>query len=315
MISAPAVLSPSWDSQALLTKAQRYVEEMLRHIPGEWQYAFWSSLALELIARAALAKISPALLADQSTWNNIYYALGHTPTAPKFVPKSIGVAEVINRLGQILPSFDKELENFCVVHTGNRNAELHSADTPFDGLKSSSWLPLFYRSCEVLLSSVGSTLEQMFTDEESATARKLIVAAKDNAAKSVAGIIKAHKTVWEGKTQKVREKLIAQATVWAARNEGHVVECPACKATALLLGEPISAPKKAIKDDMITETQLFLPSKFECIACGMKISGLSQLSACGLGDPYKRTSTYDAAEYYALEDDFAGYEDDNNEPI
>jgi hypothetical protein len=33
----------------------------------------------------------------------------------------------------------------------------------------------------------------------------------------------------------------------------------------------------------------------------------------GLSDRYKKTQVYDAAEYYAPEDDYSGYEDDNNE--
>ena len=58
--------------------------------------------------------------------------------------------------------------------------------------------------------------------------------------------------------------------------------------------------------------QRVLPAKFECVACQLKISGLSQLSACGLGAPYKSTTTYNAADFYA--DQYAaGFEDDNNE--
>ena len=231
----------------------------------------------------------------------------------KFVPKSIAITEVLSRLGTILPEFAKELENFCVIHTGNRNSELHSGDTPFDGVKSSSWLPSFYRSCDILIASTDGTLEELLGDEQAAAARKQIVAAKDVAAKAVAGIVKAHETVWAGKTGKERDKLTAQATVWATRHDGHVGECPACKAKALMLGEPIAAPKKTIENDLITETQLFLPSRFECVACGMKISGLSQLSACGLGDTYKQTSTYDAADYYSSQEE-PDYAEDNNEP-
>ncbi len=51
------------------------------------------------------------------------------------------------------------------------------------------------------------------------------------------------------------------------------------------------------------------------IACRLKIHGLSRLTAVGnnLANRFKNTSTYDAAEYYAKEDDYAYYEDDNNE--
>jgi hypothetical protein len=43
-----------------------------------------------------------------------------------------------------------------------------------------------------------------------------------------------------------------------------------------------------------------LPSSFECIACGLKILGLSKLSACGLGDAFSARSTYSAAEFFGL---------------
>ena len=65
--------------------------------------------------------------------------------------------------------------------------------------------------------------------------------------------------------------------------------------------------------DMIKEKQEYLPSKFECIACGLKIAGLSHLSAAGLGDIYVQTSFYTPSEFYELEDPADYWEDDNNE--
>ena len=55
-----------WFEEALFAKAVLYVERMEAEPPDHWQYAFWSALALELLARAALAHISPTLLADKS---------------------------------------------------------------------------------------------------------------------------------------------------------------------------------------------------------------------------------------------------------
>lgn len=186
---------------------------------------------------------------------------------------------------------------------------------PFEGVSSSTWLPSFYRSCEVLGKSLDMSLKDLFGDDEAKVAKQVMSAAKDAAANSVKGSISAHKTVWESKPAPERAKLGVQAEVWAKRQDGHVVNCPACASKALLHGDPITEPKKTIKDDLITETQTCLPTKFECIACNLKISGLSQLAASGLGDPFKKTSTYDAADYYKIEDDMSGYEEDNNEPI
>ena len=311
----PAPAAGAWDSAALLNKAQRYIEEMQEHSHSDWKAVLWSSLALELLARAALSKFSPALLADATSWHNLSYAVGYTPKVAKFLPKSVAMADVLIRLNELLPDFDEELRKFCLIHVGSRNAELHSAEMPFEGASTSTWLPAFYRSCEVLGKVLGMSLKDLFGDDEARAAKKVMAAAKDAAANSVKGSINAHKTVWEGKSDRERTKFASQAEVWARRQEGHVVNCPACASKALLYGDPMTEPKKKIKDDLITETQTCLPTKFECVACNLKISGLSQLAASGLGDPFKKTLTYDAAEYYKPEDDISGYEDDNNEPI
>jgi hypothetical protein len=305
-----------WDGAGLLAKAQRYFEEMLRHDRDDWLFAFWSSLTLEVVARAALAHINPTLLADPDDWNNLYYALGNTPTAAKFSPKSIAVTKVLDRLQELIPDFDKELRNACVVHTGKRNAELHSNDTPFDNAKDSEWLPLFYRSCIVLLTSMGKQLRELVGVDEAEVAKRLVDAASDKAAQAVAGTIAAHSKVWSAKDNSDRQSMAAKAASWALPQSGHVVVCPACQSMALLAGSPIAAPTKSIHDDKITERQAFLPSKFECIACGLKISGLSQLTAAGLGNSYKRTLTFDAAVYYGGTDpdDDPEEEEDNNEP-
>lgn len=310
---ATAEAPDDWDSDALHTKAQRYIEEMLALQRDDWRFSLWSTLALELLSRAALSRVSPTLLADPKDWNNLYHALGHTPTAKKFAPKSIAISEVLSRLRDILPDFDTELEGFCLLHIGRRNSELHSGEMPFDGVQHSSWLPIFYRSCDVLLKSMATDLAEFLGDEEIKVARKLIAAASDKTAKAVAGTIKAYETVWSEKSKDEQAKLVEQASLWATKHIGHRVECPACKSTAIVTGEPISAPKIAINDDVISETQQYLPSKFECIACGMKIAGLSHLSQAGVGDTYTRTHDYDAVEYYAPEVHITEWEDDNNE--
>ncbi|WP_082171595.1 hypothetical protein [Methylobacterium indicum] len=317
MTNIPSIFPPAiWDSETILIKAQRYVEEMLKCDRDDWKFAFWSSLTIELLARAVLAKVSPTLLADPEDWNNLYHALGYTPTAPKFSPKSISISDVLNRIRDIHPDkFEDDLRKWCAGHTGKRNAELHSGEMPFEGLKSSTWLPSFYRACSSLMSCLGKDLADLIGQREAKLAEKLIAAAKDQAAKAVAGLIKSHKTVWDGKGSKEKKKLEEQAEVWAGRYDGHVVDCPSCNSKSLLTGEPISIPTKTIEEDTIKETQQYIPSKFECVACGLKIVGLPQLTACSLSDTYKKTSYYDAAEYYAPDAGFEDYADDNNEPL
>ena len=128
------------------------------------------------------------------------------------------------------------------------------------------------------------------------------------------GIIAEHQTIWKQKEKAEQDKLSAQASLWATRHSEHRVKCPACDSDALVVGDPIGAPQKTIKGDIITESQEHLPSKFECVGCAMKVGGLSQLHAASLGDVYKQTQAYDAAEYYAAQDSQPDWEPDNNDP-
>jgi hypothetical protein len=89
-----------------------------------------------------------------------------------------------------------------------------------------------------------------------------------------------------------------------------------------LQGEPIGTVTTELDDDEVVQVQKMLPSAFECVACGLRILGLSKLSAAGIGDVFTATSTFSAAEYFNLftEDDIAEaraqgpeYEEDHNE--
>ncbi|MEP9380577.1 hypothetical protein ABLE91_28060 [Aquabacter sp. CN5-332] len=311
----PGATPAAYDSQALYDKAERYIQNMYNHDSDEWEYALWSSLALEFLARAALANVSPTLLAETNqNWSHLYYSLGFAPVEERYSPKSIAISEVLRRLQNILPDFNKEHLTFGEGHTGRRNSELHSGELGFDGVKASSWQPRFYQTCEVLLKSMGFTMEDLLGTEEADVARKLITAAADDSAKAVKGEIERHRAAWADKVPAEILILKAQATIWANRQSGHRVVCPACNSASLVTGEPASVPSQKLQNDEIIETQEYLPTHFECVACGLKISGLSKLAVAGLSDRYKKTQVYDPAEYYAPEDDWHGYEEDNNEP-
>lgn len=310
--------SETWNSEALVAKAQRYAENMLASQRDDWQFALWSSLTLEFLLRAALADYDPVLLADaKGDWNNVLSAAGYEPKKPRFIPRTIGTKEVVDRLAAIVPGFTSEMAGFATRHTTKRNAELHSGTIAFDGAKHSTWLPQYYQTTKILLIDLGHDLGHIFGDSEAATAEKLIAALADDAAKAVTATIELHKEKWKGLNPEEQAKASTLSELWATQHRGHRVECPACKSTALVIGDAISSPKKTIKGDVITEKQEHLPNKFECIACGMKIAGLSQLTAAGIGGVYAHTQTYDAGEYYSPgePDEYDGWEPDNNEPV
>ena len=136
--------------------------------------------------------------------------------------------------------------------------------------------------------------------EDHALAMSLIECLEDAAAKAVTQDIKAHAKVWENKNDEDRDSAILQATTWATRHLGHRVKCPSCKSPSLLQGSPSGTVSTKVEDDEVIQRQTMLPSSFECIACGLKISGFSKLSSCGLGDAFSEKTTYTAAEFFKL---------------
>ena len=162
---------------------------------------------------------------------------------------------------------------------------------------------------------MGKTLSEFVGTDEAKAAETVMSAAADESAKAVQGDVEAHRKVWESKGDKDRVNLTTQAELWAIRQTGHRVSCPACASPALVSGGPVAPATRKIEGDVITERQEYLPTHFECVACGLKINGLSRLAAVGRADRYVNTQEYDAAEYYAPpSDEWEGYEEDNNEP-
>lgn len=307
-----------WSKDALFSKAQRYAEEMFENEHGDWKFGFWSALTLEMLIRSALSNISPTLVAEGKDWNNLLYAVGHDPNVQKFTPKSADISGLLKRSESVFPDFTREMLNFCVSHINRRNGELHSGSIPFDGLGTSVWLPMFYTVALTLLTQIGESIESLFGADEADEIYAHIQALKDEAAKSVKGTINAHKTIWDEKDGAEKEKLMKQAETLSTRHHGHRISCPSCDNVALVFGSNSGAPKTIVDEDGVIEKQTMRPASFECVACGLKISGYSKLVACGLGDTFTSTTHYDATEYFDIdiEEEFRGMMgEDNNEPF
>lgn len=300
-----------WDETTLWAKATLYVRLAQEADRESWQYPFWSALALEFVARSALAHVSPTLLAETSegAFSNLLYALGKAPASSGI--RSVGVSEVLKRCETLVPGFTKDHRTFCSGLSGRRNEELHSGAASFADLKIQRWLPRYCECCKILVEATGRTLVDLLGAEAQA-AEQMIKSLGDEAAKEVQKAINAHRTVWQGRSPSERSDATLQATLAASRHSGHRVKCPACECPALVSGEEVSSRDPALEGDLIVVRSTMLPTGFQCTACGLRIEGHARLHASDLGDTYTSTVSWDPVEYYGIDNDY-GPEPDFNE--
>src|SRR4051812_47991905 len=109
-----------WTFEALYGKARLYITRAQNEPIDSALFAFWTSLALELLCRAALAKIHPALLADPTKEDNIQYAFG---IIPKANPKSVSAKTVFARASVFVDGFTDRMSSHCLILADRRNAE------------------------------------------------------------------------------------------------------------------------------------------------------------------------------------------------
>jgi hypothetical protein len=107
----------SWDSNEFWLKAKMFADTANEHDQASSEFAFWTSLSLECLARSALTFVHPALNADPRDPDNLLYAFGYQITAS---PRSLPAHSVYLRLEKILTDFGKpqrELCEFVALHT------------------------------------------------------------------------------------------------------------------------------------------------------------------------------------------------------
>ena len=131
-----------FDHDGLWNKAVLYINRATE--PGDArtqeERMLWASLSLELLAKSALAKINPLLIADpMDDGKSFLLAAGVGADLSSF--KTIPVKTAFSRSARSFPPFSM---HGAMTLAGNRNEELHSASIPFALAHESSWWERFW---------------------------------------------------------------------------------------------------------------------------------------------------------------------------
>jgi hypothetical protein len=290
-----------WQPDALWGKANLYMGRALDEDRDDPLFPFWSSLALEFLARAAVASVHPTLLAEpHNSMQNVLYALGQP--APKTGARSIPANLVFALCKQLVPSFGPEELALCESLSNRRNEELHSGGMAFDAFPTAIWLARFYRTCRVLLLFQEKALGDFLGAPEAEVAERMIADSEHAVIEKVKRSIGAHQSLFNELSEPEKKELLsksqAQAELMASRG-GHRVICPSCGACSWVIGERIVSQGSKVEGDCVVERTAMLPTGFSCIACGLVLKGHAELHVAGIGGQYTHASYYEAVEYYA----------------
>ena len=267
-------------------------------------------MSLELIGRATLAKIHPALIADPREGSNIMHAFGYGST--KELPKTIGAKTIFLRLQVIVPEFTPQDEKFCLSFINMRNEELHTGTPIFNDYPTNTWLTKFYSAIKVLLNFQGKQLIDFLGKNEAKVADQMISEYKEELINKVNEEIKKFRDAFKIYDEELKRskseaasKLMQEFKIKEkiyGRSKDAV--CPACSQKAMLIGTFISQSEPRIyMDRRIDVNSNFLPVELRCFCCDLIIHGNGELTVAELGGQFVLTESSSPEEYYEIETD------------
>jgi hypothetical protein len=293
----------SWDPDPLWAKARLFFERASSCSREDPQFGLWCSMGLEILARAAVASVSPMLLAEPDQEQK--YLLYALKRGSEKNPKSIAIAKVLNLCDKLFPEFTPEIHTSVSALVSRRNDELHSGNSAFGEYPPSEWLTQFYRACDVLSRVMGESIDTLLTLDDAAEAKRILAESSKGMKAKVDKLVGTHKGQFDGKSEEEQKSSAAASKVEAdklSHEKYHRVTCPACNSIALVQGETFGKETVAGVDGEIQVRQSVSPRSFTCSACGLKLQGYAELDAAGLGGSYTRTTYYSPEEYYGLID-------------
>ena len=294
----------SWERDPLWAKARLFFERAFEQSGEDLMFGLWCSLGLELLARSAVASVSPTLLAEPDQAHRfLLQALNRGQE--KGPRKSIGTAQVLTLCQTLFPQFTEEDKIASLALINRRNDELHTGSSAFQEYPSKLWLAGFYRACRSLAEAMSETLESLFGKENAKVANEILAENQSQVKSRILGLIAAHQKVFLERS--AEEQLAASESAKTlgeqlSHKRHHRVTCPSCKSVATVQGQPFGAENVSHKDRNIFVRQAVSPQTFACPACGLKLQGYAELDVAQLGGQYTRVTEYSLEDYYGLID-------------
>lgn len=293
-----------FDHEGLWNKAQLFINRMAEPSGSrtEEERMLWASLALELLAKAALSKLNPVLIADpMDDGKSVLLAAGIGADLSNF--KTIPAKAAFSRCGRAFPPFSA---TEATLLAATRNEDLHSANVPFGQVHASSWWERFWAQAIILITAQDRELTDLLSPEDASVVEGHLARNRDNMDRRAQALIE---------RARQRSHLVEQGRLServAARMRGHVSfmhdysaleTCPACEARgwiggdAVLETELLSDPESGLGPEILTVGA----DTFTCDACGLVLENQDLVLAAGLPESFDVEQDYKPEKEYMNE--------------
>lgn len=265
------------------------------------EFCFWCAVSLELLGKATLAAVHPALIADPQDADSLFVACGKPLTAN---PKTIIAKTVFLRIQKVSAQFTQHETDFCMLMMQRRNAELHSGELPYHNVQPDSWAPRFWRIAELILQAGGKELGDWVGQGEATNAQALIQSAATVREQSVQARLNAAEVKFNADfvdaDAKTRIRTLAKnGALTPITSFGHLTGdnislefCPVCASTGRLSAEKVGEddPDPDAYDwesGTVIVTVHYVPLAFRCGVCDLALDGQDELSVVGKADEFE----------------------------
>jgi hypothetical protein len=298
---------PPYDHEALWLKAKLFLNRAMEPDSDRAfeERAFWAAAALELLGKAALAKISPLLIAEpKEDGKNILIAAGVLKGEARFV--SVSAATVFRRCARAFVPFDAD---GAIRVANGRNEYMHSPASGLSPLPEAQWWAQYWSLATTLIEAQDRKLTDLVGQSRvEAVESYLAQNAKNIEFRTQSLIARAKQRFDFERDGSAPTKVQADwANIIKANGQMQYKleqQCPACSSMGIIEGDEnidVETDYDSWDEEGAVLVRVTVPSeRFSCPACRLVLDSLPLIEEAGLPDHFE---VLDDAEEY-LEPDY-----------
>ncbi|MFB7169851.1 hypothetical protein ACFCYM_03325 [Streptomyces sp. NPDC056254] len=284
-----------YDHEALWTKAKLFINRAMDDdgIRSFDEQALWAALALELLGKSALARVSPLLIAEPSEDGaNLLIASGLVEGDARFI--SVRAKTIFSRCQRSFKPFNSAEASKI---TNARNEYLHGAGAGFVALPPKAWWPRFWSQAAILISALDKDIEDFVgADREEVVTSHLSQNAKNVEHRTEALIERAKQRLAQYRSGALSAKVAAEwkreVDLTAGFNHRCFHGCPACDSEGILEGHVVSDSEveyeQVSEDDFDVLVTLTVGSEyFSCQTCRLILDNYEFIVQAGLPEDFE----------------------------